>query len=97
MGESSANILHLPEFALNSLKQSDLFQKILDLKGKVFNDADLHKLCEKIEKLTKSISQIVAENKKLLSDLVIVKNINHRLKEKVAHFEKKKTYKRGAV
>ena len=49
MGESSTNILNLSEFALNSLKKSDLIQKILDLKGKVVIDADLHKLCEKIK------------------------------------------------
>ena len=62
-GESSTNILILSESALNSLKKSDLVQKILDLKEKVVIDADLHKLCEKIERLTESMSQIVAENK----------------------------------
>ena len=35
MGESSINILSLSESALNSLKKSNLVQKILDLKGKV--------------------------------------------------------------
>ena len=45
------------------LKKSDLVQKVLDLKGKVFVDVDLqHKLCEKIEKLTYSMDQIVVEN-----------------------------------
>ena len=48
MGESSTNILNLSESALNSLKKLDLIQKILDLKGKVVIDADLHKLFEKI-------------------------------------------------
>ena len=62
-GESSTNILILSESALNSLKKSDLVQKILDLKEKVVIDADLHKLCEKIERLTESMRQIVAENK----------------------------------
>ena len=62
-GESSTNILILSESALISLKKSDLVQKILDLKEKVVIDADLHKLCEKIERLTESMSQIVAENK----------------------------------
>ena len=38
MGESSANILNLPESALNSLKKLDLIQKILDLKGEVVID-----------------------------------------------------------
>ena len=68
MGESSANTLNLSESALNLLKKSDTSQKILDLKGKVVTDADLHKICEIIERLTESMSQIVSENKKLQSD-----------------------------
>ena len=89
MGESSTNILNLSEFALNSLKKSDLIQKILDLKGKVVIDADLHKLCEKIERLTKSMNQIVAENKKLQSDIGIMKNVNRELEDKIVYLEKK--------
>ena len=34
LGESSANVSNLSESALNSLKKSELVQKILDLKGK---------------------------------------------------------------
>ena len=88
MGESSTNILNLSESALNSLKKSDLVQENLDLKGKVVVDVDLHKLCEKIERLTTSMNQIVAENKKLLSDIAIVKNVNHKLEEKIIYLEK---------
>ena len=83
MGESSTNILNLLESTWNSLKKSDLVQKILILKGIVVFDADLHKLCEKIERLTESINQIVAENKKLQSDIVNVKYVNHKLVEKI--------------
>ena len=78
MGESCKNILNLSEFALNLLKKSDLVQKGLDHKGKVIVDADLHKLCKKTERLTESMNQIVAENKKPQSDTVIVKNVNHK-------------------
>ena len=81
MGESSTNILNLSESALNSLKKSDLVQKILDLKGIVVVDTDLHKLFEKIEKLTESMNQIVAENNRLQSDIMIVKNVNCKLEE----------------
>ena len=81
MGESSTNILSLSESALNSLKKSDLVQKFLDLKGIVVVDTDLHKLFEKIEKLTESMNQIVAENNRLQSDIVIVKNVNCKLEE----------------
>ena len=90
MGESSTNILNLSESALNLLKKSDLVQKILDIQGKVVVDADLHKLCEKIERRTESMNQIVAENKKLQSDIVIVKNVNHKLDEKIIYLEKKR-------
>ena len=89
MGESSSNILILSESALNSLKNSDLVQKILDLKRKVVVDADLHELCEKIDKLTESMNGVVAENKKLQSDLAIVKYINPELEEKIVYLEKK--------
>ena len=88
MGESSTNILNLSESALNSLKKTEVVQKILDLKGKVVVDADLNKLCEKIERLIESMNQIVAENKKLQSDTVIIINVNRKLEEKIAYLEK---------
>ena len=88
MGESSTNILNLCESALNSLKKSDLMQKILDLKGKVIVDTDLHKLSDQIYKLTEAIDQISLENRKLTSELVITKNVNTRLEERIINFLK---------
>ena len=88
MGESSTNILSLTELALNSLKNSDLVQKILDLNGKVIVDTDLHKLSDHIHKLTEAIDQISAENMKLTSELVITKNVNSRLEERIINLEK---------
>ena len=88
MGESSTNILNLSESTLNSLKKTELVQKILDLKGKVVADADLNKLCEKIERSAESMNQIVTENKKLQSDAVIMKNVNPKLEEKIVYLEK---------
>ena len=72
MGESSTNVLNIDSLKL------DLVQKILNLKGKVIVDTDLHKLSNKIHKLTE-IDQISAENRKLASELVITKNVNSRL------------------
>ena len=60
MGESSTKILNLSESALNMLKKLDLVQKILDIKRKVVINADLHKLCEKTERPTEIMNQIVA-------------------------------------
>ena len=95
MGESGTNILNLSESALNSLKKSDLVQKILDLKGKVIVDTDLHKLSDQIHKLTEMIDQISAENRKLTSELVITKNVNSRLEEKIINLEKKSSERRA--
>ena len=83
MGEGSSNILNLSKSALNSLKKLDLVQRILDLKGKVIVDTDLDKLSDQVHKLTEKIDQISAENRKLISELVITKNVNSRLEERI--------------
>ena len=95
MGESSTNILNLSESALNSLKKSDLVQNILDLKGKVIVDTDLHKLSDQILKLTETIDQISTENRKLTSKLVITENMNSRLEERIINLEKKSSERRA--
>ena len=70
------------------MKKSDLVQKILNLKGKVIVDIDLHKLSDQIHKLTETIDQISAENRKLTSELIITKNVNSRLEERILNLEK---------
>ena len=89
MGKSSTKILIFFESALNALKKSDLVQKILDLKGKIIVDTDLHKLSNQIHKPSEAISQISLENRKLTSELVITKNVNSRLEERIINLEKK--------
>ena len=83
MGESSTNILNLSESALNLLRNSDLVQKISDVKGKVIVDTDLHKLSNQIYKLTEGIDPGSLENRKLTSELVITKNVSSRLEERI--------------
>ena len=63
---------------MNLLKISNLVEKILDLKAKVVVDADVNKLCEKIERLTETMNQIVAENKKLQSDIMTIKMLTEK-------------------
>ena len=77
------------------MKKSNLVQKIQDLKGKVVVDADLDKLCKKTEKFTEIMGQVVTENKKIQSNLVIVKNVKHKFEEKMR--KHKKAVERGAV
>ena len=88
MSESSTNILNISESSLSSLKKSDLVQKVLDLKGEVIVHTDLHKLSNQIHKLAGEIDQILLKNRKLTSELVITKNVNSRLEEKIINLEK---------
>ena len=63
-------------------------QKILDLKGKVIVDTDLHKLPDEISKLAEAIDQISLENRKLRIELAITQNVNSRFEEKIINLEK---------
>ena len=59
-------------------------QKILDLKGKVIVETGLHKISDQIDKLTEAVDQISIENRKL----VITKNANSILEERIKNLEK---------
>ena len=59
-------------------------QKILDLKGKVIVDTDLHKLPDEISKFAEAIDQVSLENRKL----AITQNVNSRFEEKIINLEK---------
>ena len=70
-------------------------QKILDLKGKVIVDTDLHKLSDQTSKLsdqtsklTEATDKISLGNRKLKSELVVSQNVNSRLEEKIINLEK---------
>ena len=93
MGENSTNILNLLQSPLILLKNSDLVQKIWDLKRKFFIGTNFHELCEQIKKLSESLNQLVAENKKFDNNLVIVLNINHGFEEKIVYLAGKKQAK----
>ena len=48
----------------------------------------MHKLSDQIHKLTEAIDQSSLENRKLTSGLVITKNVNNRLEERIQNLEK---------
>ena len=48
----------------------------------------MHKLSDQIYKLTEAIDQISLENRKLTGGLVITKNVNSRLEERIITLEK---------
>ena len=80
MGDNT-NLFILSELAINAIKKPELVQKIVALKGKVIMDADISNLCNQISKLNDTISQLHSTNKKIRSELAVVKNVNTKLGE----------------
>ena len=58
------------------------------MKRKVIADAGISNLCNQISKLSDTISQLHSTNKKIRSELVVVKNVKTKLEEKIICREK---------
>ena len=57
------------------------------MKGKVAFSSHIEDLCHQIDKLTKSLKQVMAANEKITSELVIVKKININPDSRIIDFE----------
>ena len=58
------------------------------MEGKVIFGSYVKDLCNQIEKLTESLNQVTAANEKITSELVIVKNFNVNLENRIVNLEK---------
>ena len=87
MGDNT-NLFTLSKSAINAIKKPELVQKIIALKGKVIMDSDISNLCNQISRLNDTISQLHSTNKKITSDLLVVKNVNAKLEEQINSLEK---------
>ena len=58
------------------------------MEGKVIFDSYVKDLCNQIEKLTESLNHLTAANEKITSELVIVKNVNVNLENRIVNLEK---------
>ena len=61
---------------MNGMKKKDLVDHIENLKGKVVVGNDIQGLFNQISKLSENVDHLVTGNKKLNSELLIVKNVN---------------------
>ena len=66
------------------MKKPELVKKILELIGRVTVDADIRGLCDQIKNLTETVSQLLDKHEQLNSELLVCKNVNKHLEEKVA-------------
>ena len=85
MGDNT-NLFTLSESAI--IKKPELIQKTIALKAKVIVDSDISNLCNQISNLNDTISQLQSTNEKIASDLLIVKNVNAKLEERIISLEK---------
>ena len=90
MGDNT-NLFTLSESAINAIKNPELVQKIIALKGKVIVDSDISNLCNQISKLNDAISQMHSTNEKIASNLLVVKNVNAKLEERIISLDKSQT------
>ena len=88
MNGNDVNLLEIPYDDINSMRKKDIVEKIEKMKGKVIFESHVKDLCDQIEKLTESLNQVTAANEKISSELVIVKNVNVNLENRILNLEK---------
>ena len=70
------NLFHLSYDQINAMKKKDLVNHIENLKGKVTVDATIKELCNEISQLSTSVNNLMTENGKISSQLMVVSNVN---------------------
>ena len=82
------NLFDLNYDQINSMKNKDLVNHIESPKGKVTVDANIKKICDEISQLSTSVINLMAENGKISSQLMVVSNANTLLGTRVTELEK---------
>ena len=85
------NLFSLSYDAINGMKKKDLVDHIENLKGKVVVENDIQGLFNQISKLSENVDRLVTANKKLNSELLIVRNVNRNLQNRIINLEKQQS------
>ena len=93
------NLFSLSYDAINGMKKKDLVDHIDNLNGKVVVGNDIQGLFNQISKLSENVDRFVTANGKLNSELLIVRNVNQNLQNRIINLEKQQSkleqYNRG--
>ena len=76
---------------INSMRKEDLVEQIEKMEGKVLFDSYVKDICHQTENLRESLNRVTAANEKITSELVIIKNVNVNLENRMLNLEKLKT------
>ena len=88
MNGNDVNLLEMSYDDINSMRKKDLVEQIEKMKGKVIFDSYVKDICNQIEKLTESLNQVTAAHEKITSELVIVKNVNVNIENRIVNLKK---------
>ena len=85
------NLFSLSYDAINGMKKKDLVDHIDNLNGKVVIGNDIQGLFNQISKLSENVDRFVTANGKLNSELLIVRNVNQNLQNRITNLEKQQS------
>ena len=85
------NLFSLSYDAINGMKKKDLVDHIDILNGKVVVGNDVQGLFNQISKLSQNVDRFVTANGKLNSELLIVRNVNQNLQNRITNLEKQQS------
>ena len=92
MGENNlVNLFSLSYDAINGMNKKDLVGHIENLKGKVVVGNDIQGLFNQISKLSENVDCLVTANEKFNSELLIARNVNQNLRNRIMNLEKQKS------
>ena len=76
---------------VNGIKKKNFVDHIENLKGKVVVGNDIQGLFNQISKLSENVDLLVTANEKLGSELLIVRNVNQNLQNRIVNLEKQQS------
>ena len=85
------NLFSLSYDSINGMKKKDPVDHIENLKGKVVVGNDIQGLFSQISKLSENLDRLVTANEKLNSELLIVRNVNQNLQNRIINLEKQQS------
>ena len=85
------NLFSLSYDAINGMKKKDLVDHIDNLNGKVVVGNDIQGLFNQISKLSQNVDRFVTANGKLNNELLIVRNVNQNLQNRIINLEKQQS------
>ena len=87
-GNGYVHLFDLIYDAINTIKKRDFVDYIEKMKGKVVVDKQIQNLCDETANLSENVKSLVRTNERLTSKLMVVKNVNNILENRIVNLEK---------